>query len=325
MQTSIERAQQSSRATEPHGSASYMLAPHWLVVDTERSLAVLDMGGKKLFELEGQWRESVLAGSVSPSLLHFAGQGGALSAQFFQALSKSPLLPLTRASALRGFGYRQLFVELTKRCNEQCVHCYAESSPQCDEELSLESIRALLKDAKTLGFESVQLTGGDPLISSHFLDAVEECDRLKFEHVEIYTNGLALGDALYNQIRSYSLSFAFSFYSHDPDVHDRITRTPGSQRRTIEAIKRVLADGKRARAGVVLMQENFDHYPKVRELLEKIGIAPESVATIPLVMWVAGFRFVNPRVEKYFLLLAAFTNRAVAQAMMLHAFLGARR
>jgi len=157
---------------------------------------------------------------------------------------------------LLGDGLGMLFIELTDRCNERCIHCYAESTPECSERLTLDEIKTVLKDARRLGNPAVQLTGGDPLIHSDIVDVAATVRDLGYTTLEIYTNGLALNDAMLKRLLPYQPNFAFSIYSHDATVHDKITQVPGSLARTLAAIRRVQGAELSIRIGIILMPEN---------------------------------------------------------------------
>jgi MoaA/NifB/PqqE/SkfB family radical SAM enzyme len=105
---------------------------------------------------------------------------------------------------------------------------------------------------------------------------VARATELGIKHREIYTNGLALSDALLDKLAPSRPSFAFSFYSIDPEVHDRITRTPGSQRRTLAAIDRVVARGLGSRAAVVVMEENAGRVDELVGFLRARGVGSVS-------------------------------------------------
>jgi len=254
----------------------YFLAPRYLAWDDGETLAVLGVPDGDLIELQGELRRGFHEGEVSANLRAASLLDSSL-AQLASAMADGAPQPLTRAALLRGAGYEQLFIELTAQCNEHCVHCYAESSPERREALDLETLRAVIDDAASVGFESVQLTGGDPLISAHCLEAARHVREAGIARLEIYTNGLALGGQLYDALRELQPAFAFSFYSSDADEHDAITRTPGSQRRTLEAIRRVAADGLSCRASIVVMEDNRDSVEATVACLGEVGVSPERI------------------------------------------------
>ena len=160
--------------------------------------------------------------------------------------------------------------------NDACI-ATLKRRPVRAEALAWPEIRQVLEDSKALGFEVVQLTGGDPLLSPHCIRAVELAREIGIPQVEIYTNGLALRGRTYERLRELAPWFAFSFYSHDAEVHDAITRTPGSHARTARAIRRAVEDGLRVRVGVISMEQNKHDATRTYEYLLKLGVADAAI------------------------------------------------
>jgi len=170
---------------------------------------------------------------------------------------------------LLGSGLGMLFVELTDRCNERCIHCYAESAPECSARLSREEIHRVLEQARCLGQPTVQFTGGDPLLHPDLLFAVQTARKLDYNAIEIYTNGLALSKSLLEKLRPLQPRFALSVYAHDAAIHDRITQTPGSLKRTLRAIRRIQDANLQLRVGIILMTENRALQDATSDFLEQ--------------------------------------------------------
>lgn len=255
---------------------AYYLPPAWVALDDGERLDLLECGAGDRLELTGVLRAALIDGQRPAALAAMARCEPILS-RLASALAAQPLRPLERAALLRGSGYGQLFVELTARCNERCVHCYADSSPEREEALDDATMRRVLADGRALGFTKVQLTGGDPLISPLCAPAAAYARELGYPEVEVYTNGLALGDRLLAELAAQRVAFAFSFYSADPAVHDAITRTPGSQRRTLEAIERARAAGLSVRVSIIVMDENQATAAATRALLLARGLGENAI------------------------------------------------
>jgi len=171
-----------------------------------------------------------------------------------------------------------LFIELTARCNEYCLHCYAESGPERHETLSLAEVRSVLEQAKTFGNPSLQFTGGDPLLHPDIPAALHLARELDYQDIEIYTNGLVLNDRLLNRLLPFAPRFAFSFYSDKAAIHDRITRVPGSFKRTLAAICRTKNAGLDVRIGVSIMPENQGQEQRIlRFLKNEAGLPPANI------------------------------------------------
>lgn len=171
---------------------------------------------------------------------------------------ETPAVPLTREGAVRLDGFDTMFVELLGRCNERCVHCYADAAPTVTDALDREVVLRVVDEAHALGFRRIQFTGGDPLLCDFLPEAVARAASLGFPHIEIYTNGLALTEELVGELAPHRPAFAFSFYSMRPEVHDAVTRTPGSHRRTLAAIDRAIARGLSVRVAIVVTTQDED-------------------------------------------------------------------
>ena len=267
-----------SRVPASLHATGYFLPNDWILWHSEGLLEAIKLSSGDHVRVEGTPGNdaslSKLPASVWDSLARFEPLLGQLREQ----LQKEALQPLTRETVLRGSGWKHLFVELTAKCNEQCVHCYAESSPARAEALAWPELSKVLKDAKALDFDLVQLTGGDPLISPHCVQAVQFAKEIGIPQVEIYTNGLALRGRTYDRLRELAPSFAFSFYSHNAETHDAITQTPGSHARTARAIRRAVDDGLDVRVGVVSMGKNQHDASKTHEYLLGLGVPDGSIA-----------------------------------------------
>jgi AdoMet-dependent heme synthase len=217
---------------------------------------------------------SVARGDVTPRLEALARANQA--AAHIASWRDHAWLPLTALDAVRLDGFDTLFVELVGICNERCVHCYAESSPQVKAALDRATCEATVDDGLALGFRRIQFTGGDPLLCAFLPDLVARASG--YEVREIYTNGLALDEDLLAKLAPHKPSFAFSYYSHDAAVHDSITRTPGSHRRTRSAIARAVACGLPVRCSVVVLADNVDGVDATVADLRSLGVQMISVA-----------------------------------------------
>jgi MoaA/NifB/PqqE/SkfB family radical SAM enzyme len=141
--------------------------------------------------------------------------------------------------------------------------------------LDRDQVLAVIDQAAAEGFRRIQFTGGDPLLCEFLPEAVAHAAARGVPQIEIFTNGLALTPQLLDQLAPHRPAFAFSFYSTDPETHDRVTRTPGSHRRTLAAIDRAVARGLSTRAAVVVLEPSTD-VDAVAALLRAHGVGMVS-------------------------------------------------
>lgn len=138
--------------------------------------------------------------------------------------------------------FYSLVLELTYRCNETCVHCYCPGD-RLTQELTLFQIEKLLDEFQTLGGFALQLTGGEIFVRSDIRQLLRSLERRKLL-VSITSNLTLLDDERADLVASlYPKWVGCSIYSADPDLHDSVTRVPGSFRRSIAAIRRLRARG----------------------------------------------------------------------------------
>ncbi|MGH2626195.1 MAG: radical SAM protein, partial [Anaerolineales bacterium] len=171
-----------------------------------------------------------------------------------------------------------LWLELTERCNLRCVHCYAGSGPALkDGPMQAEDHLRVLREAAQAGCRRVQFTGGEATLHPAFSALVDEAKALGFERIEVYTNATQLNDERVSFLREHGVRVAVSFYSHREEVHESITRVPGSFRRTVAAIKALLAAEVPVRVGLIRMRPNQDDVPATLDFLAALGVAPDAV------------------------------------------------
>lgn len=91
------------------------------------------------------------------------------------------------------------WIEITRRCNLQCPHCFVEAGEKRNGEMTTQHIFRLLEEWAGMGVFSVIITGGEPTIHPDFIEITRYAHSLGFT-VGIATNGMPLTDQLLSQI-----------------------------------------------------------------------------------------------------------------------------
>jgi radical SAM protein with 4Fe4S-binding SPASM domain len=81
-----------------------------------------------------------------------------------------------------------VWFEVTRRCNLTCTHCYINAGHPRENELTLDEIKGVLDDLKSIGTFSVVLAGGEPYLRPDFPEILEYAAKLDFI-VAVVTNG----------------------------------------------------------------------------------------------------------------------------------------
>lgn len=160
-------------------------------------------------------------------------------------------------------------LDLTYRCNERCEHCYLDH--QDHGEMTTLEIRRLLRQLADAGTFFLTLSGGEPLVRRDCFPIIEYARALGFS-LKLKTNAILIKEPQARQLRALGVEqVQISVYSHRPEVHDRVTRVPGSLQRTIAAIRRLRSEGLRVTVANILMRGNFQDSHGVRALAAELG------------------------------------------------------
>ena len=162
-------------------------------------------------------------------------------------------------------------LDLTYRCNEQCVHCYLDHDDHG--EMTTAEIKHLLQEMAEAGVFILTLSGGEIFLRKDFFEILEYARALTF-CIKLKTNAVLIREAQAARLRDLGVeSIQVSIYSHRPEVHDTITKVKGSLQRSINAIRFLKSQGLKVVVANVLMTENMQDYHDVRELAGELGAA----------------------------------------------------
>jgi radical SAM protein with 4Fe4S-binding SPASM domain len=162
-------------------------------------------------------------------------------------------------------------LDITYRCNERCVHCYLDHDDHG--EMTTDEIRGLLNQLADTGVFFLTLSGGEVLMRRDFFEIVEHARRLLF-NVKVKTNGVMIREGEARRIRELGVEqIQISVYSHRPEVHDGITKLPGSLKRTIDAIRFLRSCGLKVTIANVLMTANLYDNAGVMALAKELGVS----------------------------------------------------
>jgi AdoMet-dependent heme synthase len=182
----------------------------------------------------------------------------------------SALMQEMNAKALRLGIPLSVQLDLTYRCNERCVHCYLDHDDHG--EMTTPEIRSLLYQLAEAGVFFLTMSGGEILLRKDFFDILEYARALLF-CVKLKTNAILIRERQADRIRSLGVdSIQISIYSHRPEIHDAITKVPGSLRRSVDAIRFLRAQGLKVIIANVLMLQNIHDYPGVKALAADLGV-----------------------------------------------------
>jgi radical SAM protein with 4Fe4S-binding SPASM domain len=160
--------------------------------------------------------------------------------------------------------------DLTYRCNERCVHCYLDHDDHG--EMTTAECLAVLEELARAGTLFLTFSGGEIFLRPDLFEILAAARRLHFD-ISLKTNALLITAARAARLREFRVRrVQISVYSDIPEVHDAITKVPGSLRRTLAAIPLLIEAGLQVKLACPLMRENLMAYRGVMALAEKLGV-----------------------------------------------------
>jgi len=178
----------------------------------------------------------------------------------------------------RPFNLRELKIEVTYRCDLNCIHCSSDAGPSNLLEMTRDGCIRILTDAASMGAEDVAFSGGEPVLWPHIYDAVRAAAEHRLK-VTVYTSGNA--EAFKGKAsRLHELGagrMIFSLFGATDTTHERITRKAGSFERTNAAMRDALSVGLTTELHFVPMAGNYRELNQVAKLARQLGASRVSV------------------------------------------------
>jgi radical SAM protein with 4Fe4S-binding SPASM domain len=164
-------------------------------------------------------------------------------------------------------------IEITRRCNLRCPHCFTSSGGAAHAGPSEEALRSLLGDLARAGITSVAFSGGEPLLR-HDLGDLIRCGRdLGIEHFAIVTNGFYADSATVRALAQAGLEgVQVSLDGVDAIDHASVR---GCERRdfyrALRAVRAFLDAGLSVDVATILSRRNMERAPELAMLCEVLG------------------------------------------------------
>lgn len=188
--------------------------------------------------------------------------------RFFDATDRGyPLLTNAGSSPI------DMHLELTKRCNCSCKHCFAESNSArwTGREISLSELKDIIRQFSDNGGSYIRLTGGEPTLRHDFFDIV---DFINDQGVMwgLNTNGL-FGEEKLEAILSSGLKDIRVSLDGPEEINDEI-RGKGGYRQVMQTMKRIAEYNSGAKQpieniiNVVLMKSNVGSIEEMVQLAQ---------------------------------------------------------
>ena len=185
-------------------------------------------------------------------------------------MSKTPVMDrLVRKTVERRVPWN-VHIDLTYRCNERCVHCYLDHKDYG--EMTTHEVKGVLDQLAEAGALFLTFSGGEIFLRKDLFELIAYGRALHFD-IGLKTNALLIDAGTARRLRELGAhKIQVSLYSAEPEIHDAITKVPGSLDRSLRAIRVLLAEGLRVKLACPLMKQNLTAFRGVQKLAEDLGV-----------------------------------------------------
>lgn len=229
---------------------------------------IFNSSDDELYELNDEAIEFLKKCDGSARLSELGGKAEFLNYLFDEGLLEFSLQPSPQEIRIGKNtskpSLRYLMVEVTSKCNLSCLHCY--QGEHHSRELPWPRLKNILQEFEDLGGLRLIVSGGEPLIYSHFAELNEFIKEKDYRKI-LVTNGILLNSALVE-----SLGFDEVQVSLDglEKGHDTL-RGKGSFSKALAGLNILVQQKYPLSVATVLHRYNLVEISQLAELVKRLG------------------------------------------------------
>jgi radical SAM protein with 4Fe4S-binding SPASM domain len=168
------------------------------------------------------------------------------------------------------------FLELTERCNLNCVHCYINQPPGDREvqsrELTTSQWQDLLDEMAEAGVLGLVITGGEALIRPDFREIYAHA-RKRGMIISLFTNGTLITPEVADFLREVTPSMIeITVYGRTQSTYEAVTRAPGSYQKCLRGIDLLMARRIPLTLKTMVMTLNAHELWDLKTWAESLGV-----------------------------------------------------
>ncbi len=160
-----------------------------------------------------------------------------------------------------------VILNITKRCNLKCIHCYAGSSDVAPyNELSTDRWLHVLDDLAEFGCPVVLFSGGEPLLHPDIIKLTKHAVASGLRAV-ISSNGTLLTPEMAEELASSGLSYIGISLDGGSETHDRFRGVNGAFDKTLAGLRNARDAGIKTGIRFTMTRRNIDDIPVIIETI----------------------------------------------------------
>lgn len=171
---------------------------------------------------------------------------------------------------------RHLFLELTLRCNENCLHCGSRCGEVKSTELTVDDYRRFLTKVKEdfgTKRKMINITGGEPLLRKDFFEITSVVNELGFNWGMTSNATLITKDVAHKLALTGMKTISVSIDGLE-ETHDAFRRTPGGYKKAMAGIQNLIDEGafKNIQVTTVVTHKSIKELDALYEIFNTMDI-----------------------------------------------------
>jgi radical SAM protein with 4Fe4S-binding SPASM domain len=165
-------------------------------------------------------------------------------------------------------------IDLTRRCNLKCVHCYlgSHSIAAMQKEMDTVKILSVIDEICDAGCLYLLFTGGEPLLKADFPE-IYCYAKNKGMIITVFTNGTLITDEILDLFENLPPHLVeISLYGATASTYEKISGVTGSYTRCINGINRLLSRKIHVSLKTILMTANSHEFFDIKNISQELGV-----------------------------------------------------
>ncbi len=164
-------------------------------------------------------------------------------------------------------------VEITNRCNLDCIHCYISSSAEPDDlELTAGEWGNVFQQLADRGTLWLLVTGGEPFLRPDLPEILENLKRKGILYT-LFTNGTLIDDSAIAMLREWRpFSVEVTLYGASEETCEKVTGSGDAFTRSLRGIELLLSAGVRLEIKTVVLTLNRHDLDGIRRIADNLGV-----------------------------------------------------
>ncbi|MCL6628692.1 MAG: radical SAM protein [Armatimonadetes bacterium] len=157
----------------------------------------------------------------------------------------------------------------TRRCNLDCIHCYAESENKAyPNELTTNEIQSVIRDLAEFGVPVMLFSGGEPLLREDIYENARLCSELGIRPV-LSTNGTLITEKVARRIKDAGFGYVGISLDGIGERNDFFRGKKGAFEAAMRGFDNCVGVGQKVGLRLTLTRHNFEQLDAIFDFIEE--------------------------------------------------------